>query len=243
MKVYLGRILVVFLLATAVWVVIKDKSIFHINTVEIKVDLNETDRLAWAETNHQINLILQKYVGLSIWKISLREVKAKLQGFPMVRMLQIQKAWPNTLEVQYSLPNLKLIQQLGDDHYKILSSDGQWVGPIKWSHLPSLPWAKGDWINKKSDTKSNLLILLAQLPSTGPLAMDQISEIQYNDLDGFLLTLVKTGQQIRFGFENFELKSLRVTQVLEYLQSRGLESRVIDANFSKKVLVRLRNHP
>jgi cell division protein FtsQ len=39
------------------------------------------------------------------------------------------------------------------------------------------------------------------------------------------------------------LKAARVAQVIEYMETRQLEARVIDANLSKKVLVRLRKDP
>ena len=39
------------------------------------------------------------------------------------------------------------------------------------------------------------------------------------------------------------IKAQRVSQVLEYMETRQLEARVIDANLSKKVLVRLRKDP
>ena len=106
-----------------------------------------------------------------------------------------------------------------------------------------MPWVRGNWVDRKSELQTKVIDLLNQLPSKGLLTPDQISEIQFNDEDGFLITLIKTGQQIRFGTDSFEIKSLRANQVLDYLQSKGLESRVIDLNFSKKVLVRLRNQP
>lgn len=243
MKVILGRLLVVVLVATGIGVAIKDKTLFTVEQVKIQIEMNEADRSAWLELNAQVEKALKSYQGISLWKVSLVDVQKKISVFPLLKNVQVQKSWPRTLEVNYRLPSLKAIHQMGDGKYRILTEDGHWIGPMKWSRLPRLPWLKGEWINKKSVTKEGVLSLLSKLPAKGPMAPDQISEIQFNDIDGFLVTLVKSAQQIRFGSDNFELKSLRVSQVLEYLQIRGLESRVIDANFSKKVLVRLRNHP
>ena len=243
MKVVLGRVLFVFLFAVAIGALVKDKSLFVVEEVSIRVTMNEAERKVWADLNSQIHQMTQAYKGLSLWRVSLVEVQKKLSLYPFIKQVQVQKSWPHSLEISYSLPSLKAIHQVGAGQFKLLTEDGQWLGPTKWSKLPRLPWIKGEWINKRPAMKEGVLGLLRQLPDKGPMSSTQISEIQFNELDGFLLTLVKSAQQIRFGSENFQTKAQRVSQVLEYLQIRGLESRVIDANFSKKVLVRLRNHP
>jgi cell division septal protein FtsQ len=166
-----------------------------------------------------------------------------LESFPCLEKVQIQKTWPHKLEVKYSLPVLKVINPISESKFQILTEQKKWLGPVNWSRLPSLPWVRGNWIDRKPELQTKVIELLNRLPQKGTLTPEQISEIQFNDVDGFLVTLTKTGQQIRFGMEGFELKSLRANQVLDYLQSKGLESRVIDLNFSKKVLVRLRNQP
>jgi cell division protein FtsQ len=49
--------------------------------------------------------------------------------------------------------------------------------------------------------------------------------------------------RVKLGNENFESKSLRVSQVIDYIENKQIEARVIDANLSQKVLVRLRKEP
>lgn len=243
MKNILSRLVIGFFFAIAVFVAVKDKETFNLKDIKITNNIQEKDHLVWRQLTDQIDSTLNKSRGTPIWKISLLDIKEKMAEFPQVRNLQVQKLWPDGLEVNYSLPRLKVIYQTNDNQYKLLADDGNWFGPVKWSRLPGLPWVRGEWIIKFPDLKENLLSLLQQLPQKGTLALDQISDIQFNQLDGFLVTMLKSGQQVRFGTDNFDIKSLRVAQVLEYLQNRSLESRVIDANFSKKVLVRLRNHP
>lgn len=243
MRLHLGRILGIFLIAIGAWSVIREKGLFAVETVKIINTMNDNDRQAWRDLNAQIEAELNTLRGQALWKVSLVDIQKRLSKYPLLKDVTIQKVWPHALEISYSLPPLWAIHQTEDGRFRILADDGRWIGPLKWSRLPGLPWLKGDWVNKKPETKEGVLNLLKQLPKKGPMTAAQISEIQFNDFDGFLLTIVKSGQQIRFGSDNFETKSLRVSQVLEYLQIRGLESRVIDANFSKKVLVRLRNHP
>jgi cell division protein FtsQ len=243
MKMYFGRLLFVLLVAMAVVVFIEDKTLFRVEEIHIKVNAQDGDRVAWVDLNEAIKKQLARLRGRSIWQISLKDIQKELSAYQSLRDLTIHKSWPNTIEITYSLPVLRAIHQSGEGEFRILAEDGQWLGPLRWSRLPELPWIKGDWVQRKPEAQNNLLNLLQQLPAEGLMTFSHISEIQFNEIDGFLLTLIKSGQQIRFGTDNFQIKSIRVAQVLDYLQNRGLESRVIDANFSKKVLVRLRNHP
>ncbi len=246
MKVIIGWSLFSFLCLLSFIVGFREKALFEINKIEINKTMNSSDQYVWEETNQNIESIMSQFKGKPIWEVSLANIRDQFKFFPFILKLQIQKVWPNKLEMSYELPKLKAIYPLSSGKFRVLSGDGQWVGIFNWSRLPGLPWLRGDWVTKKPELLTvalKLLDQLDQLPKKNLLSSEQISEIQFSELDGFLLTLIKSGQQIRFGIEDFELKSLRGLQVLDYLQSRGLESRVIDLNFSKKVLVRLRNQP
>jgi cell division protein FtsQ len=55
--------------------------------------------------------------------------------------------------------------------------------------------------------------------------------------------VAKSNIKIKLGEDQFAVKSARVSQVMDYLEKRDLKARVIDANLSKKVLVRLQQSP
>jgi len=243
MRIFIIWILIGILISAMAGVLIKEKSIFNVSGLAIDIEVNASDRIVWAEEISKVESALKHFHGLPIWKISMEDVRKSLEAFTNLEKIQVQKNWPHNLEIKYSLPALKAINPIGENKFKILTEQKKWIGPVNWSRLPNLPWIRGSWIERKPELISKVIELLNQIPLKGSLTPEQISEIQYNDIDGFLITLVKTGQQIRFGTDSFEIKSLRANQVLDYLNSKGLESRVIDLNFSKKVLVRLRNQP
>ena len=54
---------------------------------------------------------------------------------------------------------------------------------------------------------------------------------------------MSSGMRVNLGDDEVLKKSLRVSQVLNYVDEHQLDARVIDANLSKKVLVRLRKGP
>ena len=71
------------------------------------------------------------------------------------------------------------------------------------------------------------------------MSRTKLSEVSYDRRDGYWIQLIDSNVKIKFGENDFAMKSARVSQVLEYLEKKDLKARVIDANLSKKVLVRL----
>lgn len=243
MKYWLGSLFIFCLGLLAIQVLIKEDSLFQIQTVEFDIRGNPDQMAAWKDLNEKVQKILQGYKGRSLMAVALGDIRKKLIQLSDVEDLQIYKSWPQTLKVQYSLPSLRALSPIDRDRFRALSIRGTWIGPLTWAQLPDLPWLRGSWIEKRPELLKEVLGLLNGLPAKGGVTFSRIAEVNYNDLDGFILTLVQTGQQIVFGQSDFEIKAHRTSQVLEYLQTKNLESRVIDANFSKKVLVRLRNQP
>ena len=83
--------------------------------------------------------------------------------------------------------------------------------------------------------------MLNEMPNEGLLSHESISEINVGKKEEIWLTHLQTKSWIKLGDENTAIKSARVAKVLEYLDHNNLKGRVIDADFSKKVLVKLRN--
>ena len=71
--------------------------------------------------------------------------------------------------------------------------------------------------------------------------MRSVSEIQYSKKDGLVLVLGLDDNTVIMGDREFKKRIDHVRRVVQYLRSENLRGRVIDARFSKKVVVRLRN--
>ena len=108
----------------------------------------------------------------------------------------------------------------------------------------ALPLLKGSAFYYKHELRKSAVHLLAQLPQNGSaLSVSQIESLEYDEKDGFALNLKVSQVKVQMGSDRIKVKTARVEQVLNYLMSRQMEARVIDANLSKKVLVRLRKDP
>jgi cell division protein FtsQ len=101
----------------------------------------------------------------------------------------------------------------------------------------------GEQFEKNIEMRKKAIRLMSEVPADGKFSKRNISELRYDPKEGFWATLIQSGIRVKIGEENIPLKSARVAQVIEYMETRQLEARVIDANLSKKVLVRLRKDP
>ena len=100
-----------------------------------------------------------------------------------------------------------------------------------------------DAFEKNIEMRKKAISAVQEIPVEGKFSRKNISALHFDQKTGFWATLIESGMKVKMGEDRIALKSARVSQVLEYMESRGLEARVIDANLSKKVLVRLRKDP
>jgi cell division protein FtsQ len=91
--------------------------------------------------------------------------------------------------------------------------------------------------------REGALNVISSLPASGRMSAAQVAEIGFDRKEGYWIKLLNSETKVNFGDEQFEIKSARISQVIDYLESRNLKARVIDANLSKKVLVRLQQSP
>jgi len=85
--------------------------------------------------------------------------------------------------------------------------------------------------------------LIDKTQGTSELQAKNISEIFYSKKEGFKIFLKGVATEVRMGDSDFGPKISRVEKVLSYLDSQNVKGRVIDARFSKKVVVRVRKAP
>jgi len=116
--------------------------------------------------------------------------------------------------------------------------------PVKLSKQDiDLPILRGANFHKQEPLRSKAVALLTEIPTRGLFSKQNISEIRYEDKNGFVLHLVNRNTLVKLGKENFAQKSSFIERAISYLESQRLEGRVIDARYSKKVVVKLRNEP
>lgn len=181
--------------------------------------------------------------GVSLWNIKLKKISTQVSSLNWVDGLNIKREWPSTLSVRVRPYEVKLLYMGKAGKLIPIIKDGTFLDPVDSKEAPDVVLVEGDAFLKKTELRKKAVDVLEQIPKEGSFSKKTISEIRYDNKEGFWMTLIKTGVQVKMGEDQMSLKAARVSQVVDYLESRQFDARVIDANLSKKVLVRLRKDP
>jgi cell division protein FtsQ len=233
-----------FLLAVSIVGLVHEKGLLKVNQIEVIMDdvsLNKSPY--WNDLLGKIRPRLTEFETKNIWQVPLIKIAGKFQSEAWVNNVTVSREWPQRIRVKVKNKKIKLLLLNSEGRLIPIDEKGEFLPIIQWSQAPSLPLLRGAVLNSQINLRKKMLDFFDQLPESGLFSTKQISDITYNEVDGFIATLVWKSLQVKLGFEPSTLVSLRISQVLEYLQSRNINVRVIDANFSKKVLVKLRNQP
>ena len=184
---------------------------------------------------------VKSFAGKRVWDVDLGELRAAIAGDEWVKDVLISRAFPNEVRVRVRAKSAVLNLVSSDGHRLIpVTEEGLMLSPLAAGLVPDAPLLRGERFFEDVAKRREVVKLLRELPESGPLSRENISEIAWSSDDGFRLTLMEPKTEVKLGSELLELKALRAAQVVSYLSAHSLKSRVIDASFSKKVLVRLR---
>lgn len=220
---------------------------FHIKNIEIFLVARESQKNFSKPYVEKLNNTFESYRGKSLIRFSLQNVSEILKSEKWIKEFHITRSWPSELEIQIEPHTLSYLltdsQRLNQGLMRPMTDQGDVLSEIDSRQAPSLALLKGDIFLRDGEKRKQALELLKALPAEGKISFENVSEVNYNRKDGFWLELIRSDLKIKLGEDQFAVKSARVSQVLDYLEKRDLKARVIDANLSKKVLVRLQQSP
>ncbi|WP_413612576.1 cell division protein FtsQ/DivIB [Bdellovibrio sp. HCB-110] len=217
---------------------------FNISKVEVVLENPPGGQEQFLKPNvDNLESALAKYKGLSLWNIKLKKISREVSALNWVDGLNIKRSWPSTLSVRVRPHEVKLLFMAKSGKLVPIIKDGTFLTPIESKEAPDVALLEGETFLKKTELRKKAVDVIEQIPAEGSFSKKTISEIRYDGKEGFWMTLIKTGVQVKMGEDQVALKAARVSQVVDYLESRQFDARVIDANLSKKVLVRLRKDP
>ena len=186
---------------------------------------------------------LKRYNGMSLWDIKLKGVSKQLDSLEWISQSSVKRSWPTSLTVRVRPHEVKLLFLSKGGKLIPIIEDGSLLEAVDSKQAPDVALLDGENFLKQSELRKRAVKIMAEIPNTGSFSKQTISEIRYDQKEGFWMSLVRSGLQVKMGEDQMALKAARVSQVVEYLENHQFDARVIDANLSKKVLVRLRKDP
>lgn len=224
------------------WFIFQEQML-KITSVQV-VAADEDEPILFARIQDSLRNQYKKYVGQYFWKVKLEELLQTAEADRRVLHVQIVRHFPNEIIVRIEPHGTiaHLLDKKGLLHP--IAADGSLLPALKGSEVPDRPIVRGKEFFEDEVLRGKVVQLMKELPAQGAFSQKSVSELHYSKKEGFEWFLSGTGLVIRTG-EDASLghRIERVEQVLNYLDQQHIKGRVIDARFSKKVVVKPRNQP
>lgn len=217
--------------------------IFKITSIKYHYDESNP----YLEFQHsKVEDVLEGVEGKLIWEVDIFELQEKIKSLSWIQEARISKQYPSQIEI-HIFPR-KIIANLLRTSNKIqpISEESKVLEVADISKAPDAPILAHKSFLKDDELRAQALQLLKELPSDGSFSQKNVSEVYPSGKNSsnlnFQIFLKHSHALVLMDTENVPLKAARVARVIDYMGPEELKSRIIDANFSKKVLVKPRNH-
>lgn len=214
-----------------------------VEQIELELAPRSTEDLLFQRIKASLVQQTGKMEGSYFWKVPLSAVYELTMKDRRVKKVTVHREFPSRMRVEIE-PHTPVLAYLGSDgRIYPVATDATLLPALATADAPDLPLLRGEDLKDEPGLRELAIELFEGVPNEGPLNKKQISEITYTKKDGFQFFISGFGSDVKLGDTDFGPKISRVTKVLSYLESQNIKGRVIDARFSKKVLVRVRNTP
>lgn len=216
---------------------------FKIDAIDIQITVKPSQKVFVKPYVESVNTKLAAFKGNSLWKLSLQNVSEILKTESWIEDFRISRSWPSGLDIEITPHEIAYLihsrESKGASEFFPVTKSAIVLKKVDSKQAPAVAVVRGDHFLKNFKIREGVVSILKSLPVSGKLQTAQVAELGYDKKDGYWIQLIQSDVKIKYGEDQFEIKSVRVSQVMDYLDNRDLKARVIDANLSKKVLVRL----
>lgn len=223
--------------------VLFDSPWIRIQSVQIDLAKSSNEDLLFQRIRQSLTQQFKAYEGRYFWQVPLKSVFDVTSKDKRVKNAAVFREFPSRLRIEIE-PHTPMLAYLSrDGRVYPVATDATLLPALPISDAPDLPILRGEELNDEPRLREKALELLQSLPDEGLISKDKVSEIIHTKKDGFKIFISQADAEVQMGDTDFGPKISRVQKVLSYLDSRNIKGRVIDARFSKKVVVRVRKAP
>jgi len=214
--------------------------LFKVSHIELRAGEDKAAQAMFEEHGPGLRAKLNKFKGREIWSVDVGEIASSVNDLSWIREVSVRRIFPNTIRLDIGAKPVAAVVVTGAGKLVPLSTDSSLLPTLPATKFPDVPILRDRRILRDEKLRKQTVQLLRDLPATGSLSAKNIAEVSSDSDEQFWISLIEDDLQIKIGTENVGLRAARVEKVLEYLRSNQLQARVIDADFSKKVVVKLR---
>lgn len=216
-----------------------DRGLLNITNVDVRLKDDVADTALYDRIRESLAPQLEKIKGQNIFSLDLKKLTRTILSDRRVQEVNITRRLPGHLQLELT-PKKPVLNLLNSDgRLSPISVDASLLPAVEISQAFDLPVLRGKVFKSDPSKRELALNLVAEMPQEGMLTEKTLSEITYSKDEGYSLRTLNSPGKIILGEGNFREKFKRLNEVLNYLYDRSLTWRILDARFSKKVVVKL----
>lgn len=217
---------------------LNQKGFFALDRIHIVLEDAPNRSLHLKPLVDELDRSLEAYRGQSLWSLEMRDLSRTLASRDWIAGHSLSREWPRSVVVKIRPQEVTALYLSGQRTLIPVIEKGRFLAPIEAMLAPDVVVLEGK-VFEDENFRRKAVSVLEEIPDRGAFSKSTISEMRWDRKDGFAMTMVKSAVEVKLGEDGIALKSARLGQVLEYLNNRGMRAKSLDANLSKKVLVRL----
>ncbi|HMN68409.1 MAG TPA: cell division protein FtsQ/DivIB [Bdellovibrionales bacterium] len=220
----------------------------RVETIEVTLSEKSKEDLLFQRIKTTLGQQLKPFEARYFWQVPLKKIFELTSRDKRVKSTAVFREFPSRLKIEIE-PHTPVLAYLSHDgRVYPVATDATLLPAISVIDGADLPLLRGEELKDEIKLREAALELYHSIPNQGALQKKRVSEIVHTKKDGFKIYVSgepgeKRIGEVQLGDSDFGPKISRVQKVLSYLESRDIKGRVIDARFSKKVVVRVRNNP
>ncbi len=207
---------------------------------EVELELMAPSSMYWSERIKDLRGLMIPFQKKNIWSVRLNRVKTILRRENWIKEIRLVRNFPNRVRIQVTPYSVVAVYVNSKGISVPLAENSAWLPRANLTHAPVAPVIRTGKLFKDSRLKIKVSKILSALPVDGRLSLESIDEVDIDKKNEVWLSLMKDRHRIHISDQQLQIKLARIEKVLNYLDSEKISDRVIDAEFTQKVLVRPR---
>lgn len=215
-----------------------ESGFFRIDKIEVIAKDISPDSSSFQILKPRVEASLSSFLKQPVWRVKINEVVRQVKSEKWIKDVYVNRSLLGELKVWIRPQEVAALMVVSPRKIVPVSFEGSLLPTESNQSTPDVPFFRGKELLNELALRQRAIEILQNLPGEGELRRNTVSEMYYEEKEGFVLIMTGGGVKLYLGQKSSPERIDRVNQVLNYLRIHNKSVASLDARFRSKVLVR-----